>query len=189
MTRIRLHHTQVSRGNGPGVRFTVWTQGCGLACPGCFNEPTHPAGGGFMVDVPDLAKQIMDQPNIDGVTISGGEPLDQADAIFALLEQVSLSSPRLTWVLYTGYTHKEILANPERTRVVAAVDLTLAGRYQRAASHPYLRKRIITSSNRVDPGYFSARRTAEWTISGGMVTMTGIQGPNKKTTETSCRIE
>ncbi|MCY1459226.1 hypothetical protein D9M71_766820 [compost metagenome] len=78
------------------------------------------------------------------------------------------------WILYTGYTPKEIFQNEAMIRVVKAVDLTLAGRYRHNAIHPYQHKQIIKTSDRVDIDFFRTRRVVEFVVSNSGVTKTGL---------------
>lgn len=162
---------QPSRGNGPGLRYTIWTQGCALNCRGCFNPTTHASSGGKGLLISEIAAEINDSSGIEGVTLSGGEPLDQANAIALLVPEVSSD---LTWILYTGYTTREIFADQRKLSVVGLMDLTISGRFQRQAAHPYMRKKIIKTTSRVDPSYFSTNRQVQFTVSSSSVLKTGI---------------
>ena len=64
--------------DGPGLRFTVFTQGCPHRCPGCHNPDTHDPAGGHEVTVDELAEKLLSNPLTDGLTLSGGEPFCQA---------------------------------------------------------------------------------------------------------------
>ena len=68
--------------DGPGIRFTVFTQGCPHGCPGCHNPQTHDFSGGTVTDTDELLEKIKSNPLLDGVTFSGGEPFAQAQASF-----------------------------------------------------------------------------------------------------------
>jgi anaerobic ribonucleoside-triphosphate reductase activating protein len=109
------------------VRTVVWTQGCTLACPGCFNPATHPAGGASW-PVADLAERISSF-GTDRVTISGGEPLDQAAAVIELARRCRQAGRSV--ILFTGYAWAQLRRN--RPGVVAGlqqyVDVVVAGRY------------------------------------------------------------
>ena len=156
--------------NGPGLRLTLWVQGCALNCKGCFNQSTHAREASTLMSVHDLAKKI-NALDIAGVTLSGGEPLDQAPALEKLIHAVNGEK---NWILCTGYTPKEIFQNEAMIRVVKAVDLTLAGRYLQNAKHPYQHKLIIKTSDRVDIDFFRARRPVEFVVSNSGVTKTGL---------------
>ncbi len=118
-----------SRANGPGWRAVIWTQGCSLHCPGCFNPATHDPTGGRPVRVAALLRRIRRLGHtIEGVTLSGGEPLEQAEAVLALLEGLHRTTS-LSALLFTGYTWDELLARPDAGRWLACVDVVIAGRY------------------------------------------------------------
>ena len=126
---LRLHAFEpASRANGPGLRAVVWVQGCTLGCPGCFNPATHDPLAGQETDVADLAKQILQNPHgIEGVSFSGGEPLQQPQALLALLER--LNGTRLSKLVFTGYTLAEIRCQPHGPAILHHVDVLIAGRY------------------------------------------------------------
>ena len=60
--------------DGPGIRFTIFVQGCPHHCPGCHNPQTHDFAGGTDTDCAQLLARIDANPLLDGVTFSGGEP-------------------------------------------------------------------------------------------------------------------
>ena len=130
---LRLHHfLPRSRANGPGVRAVLWVQGCWLGCPGCFNPDTHVFTGGERVPVDDLWRRLVAlRASIEGLTISGGEPLQQRRALLALLRRVRYETP-LSVVLFTGYTWDEVQRMPEAEALLSCVDVLIAGRYDAA---------------------------------------------------------
>ncbi len=94
--------------DGPGVRLSVYVQGCSHRCPGCHNPETHDPGGGFYINAGDIAEMIDSCRNIDGVTISGGEPFEQPAASAELARAVTARG--LDLVIYSGYYFEELLA-------------------------------------------------------------------------------
>ena len=121
-----------SRANGPGRRAVVWVQGCTLGCPGCFNPGTHPATGGELLDPADLAERILERANdIEGVTISGGEPLQQAGPLLVLLAALRRGGG-LSVLLFTGYTWGEVTRRPDAGALLECIDVLIAGRYDQA---------------------------------------------------------
>src|SRR5512147_1881126 len=105
MIAARVHAVEPrSRANGPGVRFVVWVQGCTLGCPGCFNPTTHDAAGGTVVAVADLLAAI--PADAAGLTVSGGEPLEQAAETLALLRGARARG--LSTLIFSGLTIDEI---------------------------------------------------------------------------------
>lgn len=131
--KLRVHSIlPFSRANGPGVRAVVWVQGCSLGCPGCFNPGTHPFTGGQLTSTDDLFERILSLGQaIEGITLSGGEPLQQRPAVLDFLERVRRETP-LSAILFTGFTWEEVAAMPEAGRFLACVDVLIAGRYVEA---------------------------------------------------------
>jgi anaerobic ribonucleoside-triphosphate reductase activating protein len=121
----RVHATEArSRANGPGTRFVVWLQGCSLGCPGCFNPGTHDASGGEAIEVDALLARI---GPVDGLTLSGGEPLEQPGAALALLRGARARG--LSTLIFSGFTIDEIRARPLGAEVLAELDVLIDGRY------------------------------------------------------------
>jgi anaerobic ribonucleoside-triphosphate reductase activating protein len=107
----------------------VWVQGCTLGCPGCFNPETHSPDGGRDVALDELFEQIISLGgSIEGVSISGGEPLQQPEAVSYLIGRLS-SETKLSVVLFSGYTLDEIAEMPAKDAVDEHVDVLIAGRY------------------------------------------------------------
>jgi anaerobic ribonucleoside-triphosphate reductase activating protein len=127
---LRIHQfLPCSRANGPGARAVIWTQGCSLACPGCYNPQTHPPTGGELLPVAILFQRLAALgDSIEGVTISGGEPLQQRRALFALLQRVRRETA-LSVLVFTGYTWDEVQRMPDADTLLACVDVLIAGRY------------------------------------------------------------
>jgi anaerobic ribonucleoside-triphosphate reductase activating protein len=115
---------------GFGRRLGVWVQGCPLACPGCIAKDTWEAGAGVEVTVAELLDDVglAVAAAADGITVSGGEPLQQPGALLALLEGVRhVAPPTFDILLYTGYELTELDA--EQQRAAARADVLITGRY------------------------------------------------------------
>lgn len=127
--KLRIHALELaSRANGPGMRAVVWFQGCTLGCPGCFNPGTHDLRGGNLIDIEELAQQILThRSEIEGVSISGGEPFQQPEALLCLLEHIAGSG--LSRLVFSGYTLQEIRALPLGLQIIKHVDVLITGRY------------------------------------------------------------
>ncbi|GAP14547.1 organic radical activating enzyme [Longilinea arvoryzae] len=128
---LRLHHFEpLSRSNGPGLRSVIWVQGCTLNCPGCFNPRTHASQSGQVVGISDLFERILaGAGQIEGITISGGEPLQQAPALLELLKRVK-SETGLSTLVFTGFTWEEAARIPQIEELLDCIDVLLAGRYR-----------------------------------------------------------
>lgn len=97
-----------SRVNGPGQRAVIWFQGCNLSCAGCWNPETHRFNHGLATTPSELADWILGCPDIEGVTFSGGEPLQQAMELLQTCGRVKRAAPSLSIGLYSGYTLQEL---------------------------------------------------------------------------------
>ena len=164
-----------SRINGPGNRLVIWVQGCKFNCKGCFNPETHPYTKEHLVDVIDLAKMINEDTQIEGITISGGEPLDYPKQIQSLLSSLE---HRITTIIYSGYHYEDVVSDEDLMKVVKCADLSIIGRYDSSLPHPYLGKRFILTSNRIDINYFKPKHIIEYVLKNKSVTKTGIFNNN-----------
>jgi len=127
--RIRIHAFEPrSRANGPGARFVVWFQGCSLGCPGCFNPATHDPDTGRDAAIDELVDELARaRAGIEGISLSGGEPLQQPEAARALLD--AARGLGLSTLAFSGYTIDEIRALPGGPDVLARLDVLIDGRY------------------------------------------------------------
>lgn len=212
-TRWRVHAVEPrSRANGPGVRFVVWSQGCTLGCPGCFNPETHPAGlppdaaadvpsagvpaagvpavrsaGGWMAGewpVAELAAAAAAQAGqAEGVTLTGGEPLQQPAAVAAFCAAIRASTD-LGIVVLTGYSRAEIEADRDRAAAVADADMVIAGRYNSrlhvgAGLRGSANKEYWARTSRYRAGDFDAVPDLEIAVAAdGTITVSGMpDGP------------
>ena len=113
---------------GPGHRYVIWLQGCRRRCFRCTSPDLQPLEGGREMPVETLADDICGTADIGGLTISGGEPLLQAEALMELLTLVLRRRPELTVILFTGFRLEQIEESVEST-VLSKVDLLIDGEY------------------------------------------------------------
>jgi anaerobic ribonucleoside-triphosphate reductase activating protein len=110
-------------------------QGCTLGCPGCFNPATHPTAGGREIEVSELAAELVaavtaaadSAAPIEGLSLSGGEPLEQAAAAVVLLDTARTLG--LSTLAFSGYSIDEIRDLPDGPEVLARLDVLIDGRY------------------------------------------------------------
>jgi anaerobic ribonucleoside-triphosphate reductase activating protein len=116
---------------GPGRRLGVWVQGCGLACPGCMSRDTWDPAGGRVITIARLAEIWRDAVGHEaaGITVSGGEPLDQAAAVTALLRYVRRNAAA-DILVYTGYVWER--AWRIAPGVLRLADAVITGPYEAA---------------------------------------------------------
>jgi anaerobic ribonucleoside-triphosphate reductase activating protein len=174
---MRVHAIEPrSKANGPGARFVVWLQGCTLGCPGCFNPSTH-ADGGTEMTVDEIVDKLK-ASSAEGLSLSGGEPLQQAPAIVPLLDRARALG--MSTLAFSGYTRDEITHLPHGPDVLARLDVLIDGRYvagERLATglRGSANQRIHLLTDRYTLADVEATPTGEIRISPiGEVVLTGV---------------
>lgn len=115
---------------GGGNRFAIWVQGCNKRCQNCIAPDSWSnKDGGYYLSTEELVRLVVDSSNIDGVTISGGEPFLQSEQIFEFLSLLNLEKRRLNYIVYTGYKYDELLHNEKYQKLLSIVDLLIDGEY------------------------------------------------------------
>jgi len=114
--------------NGPGERFVLWVQGCTLGCPGCWNPETWSRKPQRIVHALDLADEILTTTAIEGITLTGGEPFQQAAQLTPLVSRVRAVG--LSVVVFTGYDLEELVTEEQQTLLLLC-DVVVAGRYRK----------------------------------------------------------
>lgn len=105
--------------DGPGYRTAVFTQGCPHQCPGCHNPGSHAPEGGTLWTLDDVEKKFTGNPLLSGVTLSGGEPFEQAEACAEVARRAH--QHRLNVWTYTGYTYERLLERAKGEPAVQAL--------------------------------------------------------------------
>jgi anaerobic ribonucleoside-triphosphate reductase activating protein len=113
---------------GPGCRFVIWTQGCSIRCKGCWNQSMWNFKRNILLSVEDIFEKVLEQGDlIEGITLLGGEPLDQFEETFMLLSRIK--NTRFSTMLFTGYEISELYAK-NRDGIFALTDILITGRYK-----------------------------------------------------------
>ena len=130
---------------GPGRRFALWVQGCTLRCPGCCNPEMFAAERGQLMDPSELGARIASTPGIEGLTVLGGEPFQQAGAV-AVACRVARQAG-LSIMVFSGYALEELRVQPapEVAELLSLVDVLADGRFER--DNPERRRRWLGSAN------------------------------------------
>lgn len=128
--------------DGKGLRFVVFAQGCPHACKGCHNPETHDFNGGKEYDTAEIVQTILGNPLLDGVTLSGGEPFYQAEAMAEIAAAVKAKGLNV-WT-YTGYTYEELVSAAQKDgavgRLLSLTDVLVDGRFvleQKTLDRPF----------------------------------------------------
>lgn len=128
--RIKLDRiiTDESELLGTGRRVEIWFHGCSRDCPGCITaDHNHTDDAMLELSVKTLFEYIQQVNNIEGVTISGGEPFLQENGLLELVRLVR--SKELGIIIYSGFTHEELLALPHGREILGCVDVLIDGQY------------------------------------------------------------
>jgi len=181
--KLRIHgFIPSSLTNGPGNRAVVWTQGCTLACPGCFNTATHSQKAGRLVPIRRLVEKILRLGDeIEGLTVSGGEPFLQWEAVGALIEAIRERSD-FSVCLFTGYSWAELSGMWWTGSILRNVDVLVAGPYDRSRRCTLPMRGSENQTVHLLTGRYSAEEIervpeAEVMISDSEVVITGLQPP------------
>lgn len=142
------HVVRATEAEGPGRRFAVWLQGCPLRCPDCCNPQMLSPHGGWPQSVESLLCEIaaaVDEHQIEGITLIGGEPFAQAAGAAALAAGVR--EQELTVMVFSGYTLDELrrMPDPAVESLLSRTDVLVDGPYRREL--PETRRRWIGSAN------------------------------------------
>ncbi|MCC5899939.1 MAG: radical SAM protein [Phormidium sp. BM_Day4_Bin.17] len=116
---------------GPGQRAVIWVQGCPFACPGCIVPESWDARSGETVTLDELSQWILSQPDLEGITLSGGEPMLQAEALSQLIDHIRQQRD-LGVMCYSGYrleTLQQQGSDAQQT-LLQQIDLLVDGQYR-----------------------------------------------------------
>lgn len=116
--------------NGPGVRTTLFVSGCSHKCEGCFNVEAQSFSYGEIWNE-DIEKEFMSyvkNPNIVGVNILGGEPMEQDETLNNLLIKIKETGKDI-W-LWSGYTFEEIIDSSKKLKLLSLVDVLIDGKFE-----------------------------------------------------------
>ena len=119
--------------DGPGLRFAVFTQGCAHHCPKCHNPETWDFDGGYDCEIEKILNAMDENPLLDGITMSGGDPMYQPEAGYSLCSKVKEKG--LNVVVFTGYTYEELMElekkDPWIGKFLEVTDILIDGRYDK----------------------------------------------------------
>lgn len=132
---------------GPYDRFALWVQGCPFSCDGCMTPDSQNFTGGEEIAVESIADLILSSKNIEGITITGGEPFIQSKVLIQLLKLLK-SKKDLGVIVYSGFTIEQLKAKNEIVinEFLSYIDILIDGQYLEALNDG---KALKGSSNQV----------------------------------------
>ena len=112
--------------DGPGFRLAVFVQGCPHGCPGCHNPQTHDFEGGAWMNTADVVDMALENPLLDGITLSGGEPFCQPLPCADIARQAHAAGLNV-WS-YSGFTFEQLFNGDAGQReLLAQLDVLVDG--------------------------------------------------------------
>ncbi|TCL39312.1 anaerobic ribonucleoside-triphosphate reductase activating protein [Anaerospora hongkongensis] len=115
--------------DGPGIRFVVFAQGCPHQCIGCHNPQSWPFDGGFIAQPGQIIEEMLKNPLVKGLTISGGEPFCQSAAMAQLAQAARQNG--FDVITYTGFTFEKLLeqvkTDPAVLELLCYTDILIDG--------------------------------------------------------------
>ena len=154
--------------DGPGLRFTVFCQGCIHNCLGCHNPETHPFGIGEKYRVEDIYKMIKKDPLVKGVTFSGGEPFCQREAFCRLAQLLKADGYEIA--AYTGFLFEDLIKDKTdaKYKLLEYLDILIDGPFilaQRSLDAGFkgsLNQRVINVPASLEKGEVVPEKSARW---------------------------
>ncbi len=138
--------------DGPGLRYSLYLAGCAHRCPGCHNSASWNPRGGVELNelvLSDIIREIKDNPLLDGITISGGDPFFSPHELTLLLKRLK-QEVQLPILVYTGYT-LEVLESVEKLREpLPYIDILIDGPYVASLNDPTLLFRGSTNQRLIN---------------------------------------
>jgi anaerobic ribonucleoside-triphosphate reductase activating protein len=129
---------------GPGRRVAIWVAGCSIGCRGCVTPQLWSTHAGRSIEIERLAQRLSAIENLEGLTLTGGEPFEQAGALATLLSAMRRERPDWNVLAFTGFPIRSIKNRSDRNALLAAVDLLIAGPYKANKPSPHA---LLASSN------------------------------------------
>lgn len=113
---------------GPGLRGVLWVQGCRRRCPGCVAPEMQPPDGGAEISVDELADLYLNAPNLEGITFSGGEPMEQAEALAELVLKIR-ETKDFSFFCFTGFLLEDLIQSgtPAQKQLISLLDVLVDG--------------------------------------------------------------
>ncbi|MDR1697700.1 MAG: anaerobic ribonucleoside-triphosphate reductase activating protein [Erysipelotrichaceae bacterium] len=132
--------------DGPGIRYVIFVQGCKHHCFNCHNPATWSFDGGTLLDEATIIKEINENPLLSGVTISGGDPFFQKEALLRVIKLIKEATKKEI-IVYTGFTVEALLADddPLVAELFRYIDILIDGPYRHELRD--LSLKFIGSSN------------------------------------------
>ena len=181
---MNIHSVHLSKVNGPGLRYVIWTQGCSKGCVGCFNPLTWSFESNKILTPFQIFEDIKNFEDIDGVTISGGDPLEQEDILDLLMLLWSLNL-RKGIILYTGYSLDEINKNSYLRKCLSYIDVLIDEKFEEdkktyIGPAGSMNQNVLYFSSKISEEEMKMDQGVEILLDGNNVSVTGFPHLDRK---------
>mgnify|MGYP002519064682 FL=1 len=133
--------------DGDGLRLSIYFSGCSHNCFGCHNPDSHDPEKGVLLDsvlAAEIVNKVNTNPLLDGITLSGGDPMFNPEALLKFLKFLKEKTKKNIWC-YTGYTYEQLLKDPLRAECLKYIDTLVDGPFIMALRDPSLSFRGSTN--------------------------------------------
>jgi anaerobic ribonucleoside-triphosphate reductase activating protein len=167
---------------GPGLRSAVWVQGCPFTCKGCISPEWRIKKTAIQITSENLANELLSNPDVTGITISGGEPFHQAEGLSRMLSIIR-SRRNVDVICFSGYTFEELIKDADRhnfQKLLRRIDLLIDGKYEKNLDDgiglrgSQNQKFIFLNERLKNYDFIKIKRSVELHIQNGQILEVGI---------------
>ena len=148
-----LGYSKFDTANGPGVRVSIFFSGCSFRCKGCWSATAQNPrmGEEFTESTVDMVLSDCDHPSVAGLSVLGGEPFENMEAVESLLKAFRdrFGDTKTVW-MWTGFYWDEIMQDPAKTRLLQYIDVLVDGRFEISQRDTKLRFRGSSNQSVID---------------------------------------
>lgn len=126
-----------TRALGPGLRAAVWVQGCPIGCKNCIAPDWIPFKKAYLLTPQEAGDRLLQNPDIEGITISGGEPMMQAEGLTAMVRFIR-ERRRINVICFTGFRYEALLKWDQAKKIhgfLREIDVLVDGPYIEALNN------------------------------------------------------
>lgn len=143
--------------NGKGCRVTLWFAGCMHHCQDCQNKHAWDYNQGDLLDDKSVMDKIFSEVSkdyIEGITLSGGDPLyqseDSLEDLLKFIKEFKRKFPDKDIWIYSGFTYEQILRNPKKKEILSWCDVLIDGQFVKSLYDPDLAFRGSSNQRIID---------------------------------------
>lgn len=114
--------------NGPGIRTTIFVTGCTIGCKNCFNPEYQDFefGNVWTDEVTEKILKNLSKEEVEGLTILGGEPFDNAHELYEKVEYIRANTDKNIWI-FSGYVYEKLIKDEDSKKILENCDVLVDG--------------------------------------------------------------